>query len=56
MGRSLEMAVVAEGIETPAQHDALRETGCELGQGFLFARPMPAGEMAERLAGAADDR
>jgi len=31
--------VIAEGIETVAQHDVLRELGCEFGQGYLFARP-----------------
>ncbi|MFL5518271.1 MAG: EAL domain-containing protein [Gemmatimonadales bacterium] len=34
------MPVVAEGIEHPEQWHALRELGCGLGQGFLFARPM----------------
>jgi diguanylate cyclase (GGDEF)-like protein len=36
------LAVVAEGIEEPEQADTLRAMGCELGQGFLFARPMGA--------------
>ena len=31
---------MAEGIELPAQRDALRALGCPLGQGFLFARPL----------------
>ena len=38
---SLGLSVVAEGIETQAQADALRALGCHLGQGFLFARPGP---------------
>ena len=41
IGERLGLEVVAEGIEEPAQIDALRDLGCELGQGFLFARPMP---------------
>ncbi len=41
MGRALEMEVVAEGIETSEQVADLRELGCALGQGFLFARPLP---------------
>ncbi len=41
LGQSLELAVIAEGIETDAQHRALREAGCEQGQGFLFQRPAP---------------
>ena len=41
MGRALEMQVVAEGIETAEQVADLRELGCPLGQGYLFARPLP---------------
>jgi EAL domain-containing protein (putative c-di-GMP-specific phosphodiesterase class I) len=41
IGERLGLEVVAEGIEEPAQIDTLRDLGCELGQGFLFARPMP---------------
>ena len=44
IGRSLRMATVAEGIETEEQRHMLRELGCEFGQGFLFARAMPAAE------------
>ncbi|UXI67620.1 bifunctional diguanylate cyclase/phosphodiesterase [Tahibacter amnicola] len=39
---SLGMQVIAEGIETEAQQEALRALGCEFGQGFLFGRPQPA--------------
>jgi EAL domain-containing protein (putative c-di-GMP-specific phosphodiesterase class I) len=35
------MLVVAEGVETPAERDTLIELGCDLLQGFLFARPSP---------------
>jgi diguanylate cyclase (GGDEF)-like protein/PAS domain S-box-containing protein len=45
MGRALEMEVVAEGIETSEQVADLRELGCRLGQGFLFARPLPPEEL-----------
>lgn len=41
LARSLEMEVVAEGIETAAQHEALLALGCELGQGYLLGRPLP---------------
>jgi EAL domain-containing protein (putative c-di-GMP-specific phosphodiesterase class I) len=40
LARSLGLPLVAEGIEEPRQHDALRALGCQLGQGFLFARPL----------------
>jgi diguanylate cyclase (GGDEF)-like protein/PAS domain S-box-containing protein len=42
LGKSLEMKVVAEGVETAEQARALRLLGCGLVQGFLFARPVPA--------------
>lgn len=43
---SLGMEVIAEGIETEVQRDALRELKCRVGQGFLFARPRPLAEFA----------
>jgi EAL domain-containing protein (putative c-di-GMP-specific phosphodiesterase class I) len=50
MGRALEMEVVAEGIETSEQVADLRELGCPLGQGFLFARPLPPEEIDSLLS------
>jgi diguanylate cyclase (GGDEF)-like protein/PAS domain S-box-containing protein len=47
MGRALKLCVVAEGIETPEQAEALRELGCDIGQGYLYAKPLPAAEMDE---------
>jgi EAL domain-containing protein (putative c-di-GMP-specific phosphodiesterase class I) len=43
------MDVTAEGIETDEQLGYLREMGVESGQGFLFASPAPADEIAELL-------
>src|SRR6201999_3206606 len=40
LGETFQLEVVAEGIEFPEQSSTLRELGCELGQGFFFARPM----------------
>jgi diguanylate cyclase (GGDEF)-like protein len=48
LGRSLGLRIVAEGIEAQEQFDQLREMGCELGQGFLFARPM-TGDKAQAM-------
>lgn len=42
MAHGLDLAVTAEGVETEAQADFLRENRCEEVQGFLFARPEPA--------------
>jgi len=49
LGRALEMKVVAEGVETEVQLDTLFELGCELAQGFLLGRPMPAAEFEALL-------
>ena len=43
LGHHLELSIVAEGIETPRQLASVRAIGCELAQGFLFAKPMSAG-------------
>jgi len=51
LGASLELEVVAEGIELPEQERSLHDLGCELGQGFLFARPMGPPELLKFLAG-----
>jgi diguanylate cyclase (GGDEF)-like protein len=45
MGRALDLQVIAEGIETAEQVADLREFGCPLGQGYLFARPLPPEEL-----------
>jgi len=42
VGRELGLRVIAEGIEQPRELSALREMGCDYGQGFLMARPMAA--------------
>ncbi|MFT3816401.1 MAG: EAL domain-containing protein [Rubrivivax sp.] len=44
LGRSMEMNVVAEGVETEAQADLLRRLGCDEMQGYLLGRPMPAAD------------
>ena len=41
MGRSLDLEVLAEGVETPGQKDFLARHGCDLYQGYLLGKPMP---------------
>jgi EAL domain-containing protein (putative c-di-GMP-specific phosphodiesterase class I) len=50
LGATLDLEVVAEGIEFPEQWHTLRDLGCEMGQGFYFARPMDADASLEFLA------
>ncbi|MDG4834772.1 bifunctional diguanylate cyclase/phosphodiesterase [Solwaraspora sp. WMMD1047] len=49
LGRSLDLVVVAEGVESEPQRRALWELGCVAGQGHLFARPMPSARMLAAL-------
>ena len=49
LAHSLEMTLVAEGVETDAQLAFLRQYGCEVYQGWLFAKAMPADELTELL-------
>ncbi len=50
LGRGLGFTLVAEGVETQAQLNYLRSVGCDLVQGYLLARPMPADAVAAWVA------
>jgi diguanylate cyclase (GGDEF)-like protein/PAS domain S-box-containing protein len=50
LGTSLSLDVVAEGIELPEQANSLEELGCELGQGYFFAKPMTSAALSDFLA------
>lgn len=47
MSLSLGIDLVAEGVETQAQYDFLKQLGCPCYQGYLFARPMPADKLLD---------
>jgi EAL domain-containing protein (putative c-di-GMP-specific phosphodiesterase class I) len=49
IARKMGLRVVAEGVETNAQFDFLREAGCDLVQGYLLGHPVTATEIARRL-------
>ena len=53
LAHALGLVAMAEGIESETQLASLRELGCDLVQGYLFARAMPPAELAELLGGAA---
>lgn len=50
LGRRLDIAVLAEGVETPEEVEALRVLGCSLFQGFFFARPLPADKFVAKIS------
>ena len=50
LARTLRLRAVAEGVETEEQAAALAALGCELAQGYLFARPEPADRAGAALA------
>jgi diguanylate cyclase (GGDEF)-like protein/PAS domain S-box-containing protein len=55
LAHALGVLAIAEGIESNGQLASLRGLGCDLAQGYLFARPLPAGQMRDMLAGSFGD-
>jgi predicted signal transduction protein with EAL and GGDEF domain len=53
LAHALGLVAMAEGIESEAQLNSLRELGCDLAQGFLFARAVPPAELEKLLGGTA---
>jgi len=49
LGHRLGLTVVAEGVETVDERDALRDEGCDALQGFLYSKPLPAADCGELL-------
>ncbi len=49
LGQSLNLAVIAEGVETAGQHSFLLAHGCQYCQGYLFSRPLPSAQFSEFL-------
>ena len=47
LARALDLEVTAEGIETTLQADVVKDVGCDLAQGFLYARPMSFEDLRE---------
>jgi EAL domain-containing protein (putative c-di-GMP-specific phosphodiesterase class I) len=56
LGVSLDIATVAEGIETSGQAERMRALGCTYGQGYFFAQPITSGEIDAGIEGLATDR
>jgi diguanylate cyclase (GGDEF)-like protein len=56
LARTLELSVTGEGVETQAQARHLRRLGCDRGQGFLYARPLPPSDMERLLEEASPPR
>jgi EAL domain-containing protein (putative c-di-GMP-specific phosphodiesterase class I) len=52
LGHALHLQVVAEGVETSAQAQRLRSMGCDLAQGYLYGKPVPASDYYRAVVGA----
>jgi diguanylate cyclase (GGDEF)-like protein/PAS domain S-box-containing protein len=50
LAHALGLQVIAEGVETERQLDALRHLDCDFAQGYLFSRPVPAHELVEKFS------
>ncbi|MDD4864753.1 MAG: EAL domain-containing protein [Alishewanella agri] len=55
MVRKLGLEVVAEGVETQAQAKTLQQHACDIGQGYLFSRPIPSNELVSRIQAGLDE-
>ena len=49
LAKSLELKIVAEGVETEAQVEKLLEFGCECAQGYVFSKPLSAKHLEELI-------
>jgi EAL domain-containing protein (putative c-di-GMP-specific phosphodiesterase class I) len=47
MARALGIKITAEGVETPAQQDRMRQLGCDSAQGYLFSQPLTSDEFMQ---------
>jgi len=56
LGHNLGLELVAEGVETETQKEFLARLGCDVLQGYLYSRPLPADQIAEFLLGLGDTR
>ena len=49
LAQGFDMDIVAEGMETAEQAETLRRSGCHIGQGYFFGRPMSFADFSARL-------
>lgn len=56
MAGQLGISTVAEGVETPDDETLIRNFGCDIGQGYLYSRPISAADFDEKYMKKADSR
>jgi diguanylate cyclase len=54
LSKKLGLLVIAEGVETTQQFEALKQLGCEFGQGYLFSKPLAANDIERVYLGKKD--
>lgn len=55
LGQSMNLSLIAEGVETAAHRDALRQLGCAYGQGYFYAKPLPFDDFINYLIESAQE-
>ena len=50
MAKALGLKIVAEGVETKQEWNVLKKLGCDLGQGYIWSKPLPSHELLKHMS------